>query len=87
MVLAAPNPNQLKDAEETCPEQYLLCVLLLGVDQSRYAKLKDDLSKDMMKGVNNFPKTMVEAMHLMTNYKVPPRAQHVREDSEGVALI
>ncbi len=85
--LAALDRNQLKDAEETCYEQYLLCMLLLGADQSRYAKLKDDLSNHMTKGVDNFPKTMVEAMHLVTNYKVPPRAQRVREDSKGIAFV
>jgi hypothetical protein len=62
-------------------------MLLLGADQSRYAKLKDDLSNDMTKGVDNFPKTMVEAMRLMTNYKVSPRAQRIREDSEDVPFV
>jgi hypothetical protein len=42
-----------------------------GADQSRYLKLKDDLSNNMTKGVNNFPKTMVETLQLMSNCKVP----------------
>jgi hypothetical protein len=57
-------------------------------DQSRFKKLKDDLSNDMTKGVDNFPKTLVEVMRLMTDYKVPVRAPHVQEGgSEGVAFI
>jgi hypothetical protein len=87
MDLAAPDLNELKDAEDMCRKQYLLCMLLLGADQSRYMKLKDNLSNDMTKGVDNFPKMMVEAMCLMTNYKVLPRAQRVQEDSKGVAFI
>jgi hypothetical protein len=75
--LATPNPNQLRNAEKMCRKKYRLCMLLLGADQSRYAKLKDDLSNDMTKGVDNFPKTMVEGMRLMTSYKVPPRAQRI----------
>ncbi len=41
----------------------------------------------MTKGVDNFPKMMVEGMGLMANYKVPPRAQRIREDSKSVAFV
>jgi hypothetical protein len=41
----------------------------------------------MTKGVNNFPKTMVEMMQLMSNYKVPARAQHIKENGESVAFV
>ncbi len=60
-------------------EQYLSCILLWGADQSMYSKLKDDLSNDMIKGVDNFPKTIVKMLQLMSEYKVPARAQRIRE--------
>jgi hypothetical protein len=75
--LDAPDLTKSKKADEIFCKQYLLCMLLWGVDQSRYSKLKDDLSNDMTKGVNNFPKTMVKTLQLMSDYKVPARAQRV----------
>jgi hypothetical protein len=76
--LDAPDLTNAKKAEEICCKQYLLCMLLWGVDQSRYSKLKYKLSNDMAKGVDNFPKTMVKTLQLMSNYKVPARAQPVK---------
>jgi hypothetical protein len=63
-------------------------MVLLGANQSRYVKLKDDLANDMTKGVDNFPKTLVEMMRLMTVYKVPPRAPRIRTGgNKGVAFV
>ena len=44
----------------------------------RYAKLKDNLSNNMTNGVDNFTKTIMEMMRLMTDYKVLPRAKGIR---------
>jgi hypothetical protein len=61
---------------------------LLEADQSRYAKLQDDMSNDTTKGVYNFPKMIIKTMCCMTDYKVPPRAQCIRAGvSEGVAFV
>ncbi len=60
--LNAPDPTEMKKAEEICCKQYLSCMLLCGADQSRFLKLKDDLSNDMKKGVDNFPKMLVETL-------------------------
>jgi hypothetical protein len=62
-------------------------MLLWGADQSRCSKLKDNLSKDITKGVGNFPKTMVKTLQLMSDYKVPAREQCIRENSMGVAFM
>lgn len=86
--LDKPDPKELKDAEKTCREEYLSCMLLRGGDQSRYAKLKDDLSNDMAKGIDNFPKTIVETTRLMNDYNIPPRAPRIRAGvSEGLAFV
>jgi hypothetical protein len=58
-----------------------------GADQSRYLKLKDDLSNNMTKGVNNFPKTVDKLLQLMSDYKVPVRAQCIKENGESVAFV
>ncbi len=86
--LDAPDPKELKITEAVCHKEYLSCMALHGAGQSRYGKLKDDLSNDMTKGVDNFPKTIVNTMHLMSDYKVPERAPRVRAGgNKGVAFI
>jgi hypothetical protein len=86
--LDAPDPKELEAVEAKCREEYPSSMALLGADQSRYAKLKDDLANDMTKGVDNFPKTIVETMRLMTDYKVPPRVPRVRTGGkEGGAFM
>ncbi len=56
-----------------------------GVDQSRYLKLKDNLLNNMTKGVDNFPKTMVETVQLMSNYKVPARALCIKKNGRPLS--
>ena len=53
-------------AEEVCRECYLSCMLLREADNNRYYQFKVDLSNDKTKGINNYPKTMVETMHMLT---------------------
>ena len=75
-------------AEEVCRKCYLSCMLLRGADNGGYFQLKVDLSNDMTKGADNYPKTIVETMRLLTNYVPPPRLQRVRDpDGKGLAFI
>ena len=53
-------------------------MLIHGADNGRYYQLKVDLSNDMTKGADNFPKTMVKTMRLFTNYVPPPRLHATR---------
>jgi hypothetical protein len=63
-------------------------MILCKADNSRYSQLKNDLSNDMTKGTNNFPKTIVETMHLLTNCKASLRLQQVHDpDGEGLAFV
>ena len=78
----------VKKAEEVGRECYLLCMLLRGANNGRYYQPKVDLSNNMMKGANNFPKTMVETMRLLTNYVPLPRLQRARNpDGKGLAFV
>ncbi len=85
--LDAPGLTKLMKAEETCCKEYHLCILFWGANQSRYLKLKNKLSNNMTKGVDNFPKTMVKMLQLMNDYKVLARAQCINENSKGVAFV
>jgi hypothetical protein len=81
-------PAEVKKAEAVCRECYLSCMLLCGADNSRYHQLKVDLSNDMTKGTDNFPKTMVETTRILNDYVPPPRLQRLRDpDGEGLAFV
>jgi hypothetical protein len=61
---------------------------LRGSDNSHYYQLKTNLSNNMTKGMDNFPKTMVDTMRLISDYTVPPRLQHVQPSGNaGVAFV
>jgi hypothetical protein len=63
-------------------------MILHSADNSRYFQLKVDLSNDMTKGTNNFPKTIVDTVRLLTNYLAPPRLQHApNPDGKGLAIV
>jgi hypothetical protein len=80
--------EEIVKAEVVCHECYLSCMLLCGADNGRYSQLKVDLSNDMMKGTDNFPKMIVKTMHLLTNYVAPPRLQHAcNPDGKGLAFV
>ena len=79
---------QLTTAKADCREAYLACMLLRGADSIRYGPLKKELSNDMTKGQDNYPKTMVETTRLLNDYKVSVRAQQARDDpGEGMAFV
>jgi hypothetical protein len=83
-----PDCTDIKLAKEVCRGCYLLCMLLRRADNSWYFQLKVDLLNDMTKGTDNFPKTIVETMCLLTGYVPPPRMQHARDpNGEGLVFI
>ncbi len=71
-----------------CCEQHLMCMILQGLDSIRYYQLKTNLVNNMTKGSNNFPKTIIEVVQLLNNYKVPTRHQSNQEpNGNGVAFV
>jgi hypothetical protein len=63
-------------------------MLLRRTDNSRYFQLKVDLSNDMTKGTDNYPKTIVKTIRLLTDYVPPPRLHCMCDlDGEGLAFI
>ncbi len=86
--VATADQAEIIKAEEVCRECYLSCMLLRGADNGLYFQLKVDLSNDMTKGTNNFPKTIVETMCLLNNYVPLPRLQHAHDpDGKGLAFL
>ncbi len=80
--------DKIKKGKKVCHKCYLLCIILCGANNSQYFQLKNALSNNMTKGADNFPKTIVETMRLLTNYKAPPRLQQVHDpDGEGLAFV
>ncbi len=80
--------EEIVKAEVLCRECYLSCMLLRGADNGWYFQLKVDLSNNTTKGTDNFPKTIVETMHLLTNYMAPPRLQRAcNPDGKGLAFV
>jgi hypothetical protein len=90
-VLAAdvntPYADKLKKALGVSCNSYLSCMILQESDNSRFYQLKTDLANDMMKGQDNFRKT-IKTMRLLNNYKVPARQQRVDDpNNNGVAFV
>jgi len=53
----------------------------LKVDKKRYGFLLDTLSIEATRGVDNYPKTMDEAVHVLSNYQMPyefRRREHIQ---------
>ncbi len=69
------DPDKIKKAEVVCCEQYLLCMILQRLDSTRYYQLKANLANNMTKGIDSFPKTIIEVVQLLNNYEVPTRHQ------------
>ncbi len=70
-----PNADELKKALAVCCASYLLCMILQGSDNSRFYELKTDITDDMTKGQDDFPKTIIKATHLLNDCKVLTRQQ------------
>jgi hypothetical protein len=60
--------------------------MLTAADNSRYAKLTEDLDNDSMKGSNLYCKTRSKSYKLIVNYRQSKSIGIVCNDSEGVAF-
>ncbi len=74
-----PDADKLKKALVVCCNSYLSCMIPQGSDNSRFYQEKTDLANNMMKGQDNFPKTIIKTMHLLNDYKVPSRQQRIKD--------
>ena len=54
-------------------DQYLAMAFLLGSDQRRFGKLVEDLGNDFLLGTDSYPKTLITAYNVLTNWQQNPR--------------
>jgi hypothetical protein len=76
-VVATADRLSIIKAKEVCPKCYLSSMLLHGANSCRYYQFKMDLSNNTTKGTDNYPKTIVKTMHILTNNVPPPRLQRM----------
>jgi hypothetical protein len=59
-------------ATESSCEEYLACFAVCTADNARFKELKNELDNDFLKGKDNYPKKMENALRLMQNHKSVP---------------
>ena len=80
--------DDLKAAYTTCRDEYLTCMLLRGACHTRYRQLKNDLTNDIMKGSNNYPKSILDATWMLTKYKGAMRVHRIHDiEGNGMAFV
>ena len=74
----------LSAAHKRCRDKYIAYAFIYKADNDRYSRLKEDLQNDYLKENDNYPLTLVEAYHMLTNYKVPKNNRGLK--TTGVAF-
>jgi hypothetical protein len=62
-----------EEDEAEIKERYHGVAFLLGSDRNRFGKLIEDLENEFLRGHDNFPRSLTNAYHLLTNWKCDPR--------------
>ena len=61
----ASTPDKIQTTKTKVRNQLLVLIMLGGVNNARYGKLKDKLVNDFAKGSNTYPQTTDELLSLM----------------------
>ena len=69
-------------------EEFLACLFILLADNGRYKGLKIELENDFTMGQLNYPKTVVAAKRLLTDYIAPGNSTYAKQepDNAGIAF-
>ena len=69
-------------------EQLMAMAHFMGADKRRFGRLQEEVENDFLKGRDDFPKTVIASMNLLSNYKMDPRnmVQVHRPANDGVAF-
>ena len=69
--------------------KYLGIYLMCGAELAWYIKLLEELQNDFMKGKDNYPEDMMEAIFLRMKYKQTHRNKpaQIYNDSEWIAFV
>jgi hypothetical protein len=69
MVMSTITQAERAEIKKEAQEQYLAAAFMLGSNRNRYGKLIESLENDYLQGCNNYPKTLMSAYNLLTNWK------------------
>jgi hypothetical protein len=85
---ARANDSEREVAVVKARDTTIACAFILGVDKSRFGKLKEDLENAYTQGDDKYPKDLTDAYKLLTNWKQDPRShiQMVRRN-EGTSDV
>ena len=80
--------DQIQAAKALGQQQFLACAFLLGANRKTYGKLVEDIENDYTQKVDKYPKSLINAYTLLTNWKMNPRnlIQALGTQAEGVAF-
>ena len=77
--------EQATSIESAANERYLATAFLLSSDRIWFAGLITSLQNDYSKGINNYPKTLTDAVGIMSDYKRDPNTLPQKMDgSDGM---
>ena len=65
-------------AMTTSSEGFLACLFILLAENSQYKGLKIDMENDFTLGQSNYPKTVVAAKRLLTDYIIPCKRSYFK---------
>ena len=82
----ALGPDELAKITTNANQHAKATAFLLGSDRTRYGKLIEDLENDYLQGSNNYPKTVIAAYNLLTNWKQDIRHGWHAPTADGVAF-
>ena len=84
------DPFLKKETEEAAitdsSEEFLACLFILLEDNGWYKVLKIELENDFTMGQLNYPKTMVAAKRLLTEYIAPGKRNYVKQEPEDAGI-
>ena len=66
-------PTQKENARIEAQEWYYGLAFLMGADRVRFGRYLEDLENDFTQGVDRYPKSRVDAHHVLANWKQDPR--------------
>jgi hypothetical protein len=82
-------PEEIPDATKATQEEYLTMAFLLGSNHNQYGKLIKNLENHYAQGQDRYPKTLMSAYSLLTNWKQDAHniMRFLGPTNEGVSFV
>ena len=82
---ASASPDKRKEAHSECREGYQAIAYLCCLNQVWYQPLLDELANYFLNGRDEYPKTLIAAYNLVTNWSGKHQVTEIKE-GDGVAF-